>query len=169
MSGMRIGRPKTTFTNVRFEGKHEADRSNYLYTGAFSVRRLGIMNNGVLQSSVLSPMLFNIYISDLTETALKYGYVVDLAILLQRTPGKEMELGLNKNMTTLLEYLQNWCLQLIVGKKRARVCVCVRACVFVFVCVCVCVYERACVSACVCASVFVRACVRACMRVCVRA
>ena len=138
MSGMRIGRPKTTFTNVRFEGNHEADRSNDLYTGAFSVRRLGIMNNGVLQNSVLSPMLFNIYISDLTETALKYGYVVDLAILLQRTPGKEMELGLNKNMTTLLEYLQNWCLQLSVGKKRARafVCVCVRACVRVCVCVC---------------------------------
>ena len=28
VSGMEIGRPKTPFTDVRFEGKHDSDRSN---------------------------------------------------------------------------------------------------------------------------------------------
>ena len=38
------------------------------------------MKNDVLQGSVLSPMLLNIYISDLTETTSgKYGYADDLA------------------------------------------------------------------------------------------
>ena len=80
------------------------------------MRRLGIMKNGVLQSYVLSRVLFNIYISDLPETARKYGYADDLFILLQHPYWKEMEVGLNKNMTILVEYLRNWCLQLSVGK-----------------------------------------------------
>ena len=56
-------------------------------------------------------MLLNI--SDLPETARKCGYADDL---LQRPPCKEIELGLNENMTILLECLRNWCLQLSVGK-----------------------------------------------------
>ena len=63
--------------------------------------RLRRMKNGVPQVSVLSPMLFNIYISDLPETtSRKYGYVDDLAILLRRLSWKEMEEGLNKDMTS---------------------------------------------------------------------
>ena len=66
--------------------------------------RLRRMKNGVPQGSVLSPMLFNIYISDLPETTYrKYGYADDLAILLQRPSRKEMEEGLNKDMTILVE------------------------------------------------------------------
>ena len=41
------------------------------------------MKNGVMHGSVLSPMLFIIYISDLPEiTSRKYGYADDLAVLL---------------------------------------------------------------------------------------
>ena len=65
----------------------------------------------------LSPMLFNIYISDLPETtSRKYGYADDLAILLRRPSWKEMEEGLNKDMTILVDYLRKWRLQLSVGK-----------------------------------------------------
>ena len=66
--------------------------------------RLRILKNGVPQGSVFSPMLFNIYISDLPETtSRKYGYADDLAILLRRPSWKEMEEGLNKYMAILVE------------------------------------------------------------------
>ena len=58
------------------------------------------MNNGVQQGSVLSPMLFNIYISDLPETTSReYGYADNLAIPLRRPSWKEIEEGLNKDVT----------------------------------------------------------------------
>ena len=52
---------------------------------------------------MLSPMLFNMYIiSDLPETNLGSNcYADDLCILLRRPSWKEMEEGLNKDMTIL--------------------------------------------------------------------
>ena len=78
---------------------------------------LTIMKNGVPPGSVLSPMPPNIYISDLPKTtSRKYSYADDLAILLRRPSWKEMEEGLNKDMTILVGYLQKWRIQLSIGK-----------------------------------------------------
>ena len=94
-----------------------SNRSFVVHTCDGQRSRLRRMKNGVPQGSVLSPMLFNIYISDLPETtSRKYGYADDLAILLRRPSWKEMEEGLNKDMTILVDYLRKWRLQLSIGK-----------------------------------------------------
>ena len=94
-----------------------SNRSFVVYTSDGQHSRRRRMKNGVPQGSVLSPMLFNIYISDLPETtSRKYGYADDLAILLRRPSWKEMEEGLNKDMTILVDYLRKWRIQLSIGK-----------------------------------------------------
>ena len=61
--------------------------------------------------------MLNIYISDLPETtSRKYGYADDLVILLRCPSWKEMEEGLNKDMTILVDYLRKWHIQLSIGK-----------------------------------------------------
>ena len=94
-----------------------SNRSFVVHTSDGQRSRLRRMKNGIPQGSVLSAMLFNIYISDLPETtSRKYGYADDLAILLRRPSWKEMEEGLNKDMTILVDYLRKWRLQLSIGK-----------------------------------------------------
>ena len=61
-----------------------SDRSIVVHASDGQRSRLRRMKNGVPQCNVLSPMLCNIYISDLPETtSRKYGYADDLAILLE--------------------------------------------------------------------------------------
>ena len=92
-------------------------RSFVVHTSDGQHSRLRRIKNGVPQGSVLSPMLFNIYISDLPETtSRKYGYADDLATLLRDPSWKKMEEGLNKDMTILVDYLRKWRLQLSIGK-----------------------------------------------------
>ena len=94
-----------------------SNRSFVVHTSDGQRIILRIMKNGVPQGSVLSPMLFNIYISDLPETtSRKYGYADDLAILLRHPSWTEMEEGLNKDMTILVDFLRKWRLQLSIGK-----------------------------------------------------
>ena len=94
-----------------------SNRSFVVHTSDGQRSRLRRMENGVPQGSVLSPMLFNIYFSDLPETtSRKYGYADDLAILLRSPSWKEMEEGLNKDMNILVDYIRKWHLQLSIGK-----------------------------------------------------
>ncbi|KAJ4937751.1 hypothetical protein JOQ06_002382 [Pogonophryne albipinna] len=82
--------------------------------------RLRRLRNGVPQGSVLSPMLFNIYVHDLPDTtSRKYGYADDLAIMLRRPTWKAMEDGLIDDLGTLVAYFQRWRLQLNIGKTVA--------------------------------------------------
>jgi len=59
-----------------------SNRSFTLTTGNSKRSRLRRLKNGVPKGSVLAPLLFNIYISDLpTTVSRKYAYADDLAIM----------------------------------------------------------------------------------------
>ena len=84
--------------------------------------RLRRLENGVPQSSVLAPMLFNIYIHDIPDTlSKKYSYVDNLAILLLDRRWTSIELGPTADMTTLSTYLKKWHLKLSVVKTMSSV------------------------------------------------
>ncbi|KAL7879144.1 hypothetical protein AOLI_G00101180 [Acnodon oligacanthus] len=102
---------------VRFIMEMLVNCSFIVHTSDGQTSKLRRLKNGVPQGSVLSPMLFNIYIHDLPDTtATKYGYAEDLAIMLRRPTWKALEDGLNSDMGILADYFQKWHLQLSVGK-----------------------------------------------------
>ncbi|KAJ4928398.1 hypothetical protein JOQ06_016190 [Pogonophryne albipinna] len=105
---------------VKFIMETLTNRSFVLQTSNGQRSRLRRLRNGVSQGSVLSPMLFNIYVHDLPDTtSRKYGYADDLAIMLRRPTWKAMEDGLNDDLGTLVAYFQRWRLQLNIGKTVA--------------------------------------------------
>ncbi|KAJ3584335.1 hypothetical protein NHX12_014830 [Muraenolepis orangiensis] len=102
---------------VKFIMEMLSNRSFILRTSDGQRSRLRRLRNGVPQGSVLSPLLFNIYIHDLPETTSRqYGYADDLAIMLRRTTWSAVEQGLNQDMGILAAYLRKWRLQLSTGK-----------------------------------------------------
>lgn len=71
-----------------------------------TVRKL---KNGLPQGSVLSPLLFNLYISDLPETtARKFCYADDLALATQHKNLEKTEEILTKDLSTLDQYFKKW-------------------------------------------------------------
>ena len=65
--------------------------------------RLRRLKNGVLQGSVLTPLLFNVYVHDLPDTiSRKYGYTDDLAILTAHWEWKKIDRTLSQDMSTHL-------------------------------------------------------------------
>jgi len=94
-----------------------SNRSFTLSTGNSKRSRLRHLKNGVPQGSVLAPLLFNIYISDLpTTVSRKYEYADDLAIMRADEDWQAVEGVLTKDMATLGEYLQTWKLKLSTTK-----------------------------------------------------
>ena len=84
-----------------------SNRSFTLTTGNGQRNTLQRLKNGVPQGSVLAPLLFNIYISDLPATiSRKYAYADDLAIMHADGDWLAVEGALCKDMATLSEYLQ---------------------------------------------------------------
>jgi len=93
------------------------NRSYTLTTGNGQRSRLRRLKNGIPQGSVLAPLLFNIYISNLPTTiSRKYAYVDDLAIMHADGDWQAVEGALSKDMATLGEYLQTWKLKLSTTK-----------------------------------------------------
>jgi len=83
------------------------NRSFTLATGNGQMSRLRRLKNGDPQGSVLAPLLFNIYTSDLPATiSRKYAYADDLAIMHADGDWLAVEGALSKDMATLGEYLQ---------------------------------------------------------------
>jgi len=94
---------------VRMIMEMVSNRSFTLTTGNGQRSRLRHLKNGVPQGSVLAPLLFNIYISDLPATiSRKYAYADDLAIMHADGDWLAVEGVLSKDMATLGEYLQTW-------------------------------------------------------------
>jgi len=85
------------------------NRNFALTTGNGQRSRLRRLKSGVQQGSVMTPLLFNIYICDLPTTiSTKYAYADDLAIMHADGDWQAVEGALSKDMTTLGEYLQTW-------------------------------------------------------------
>jgi len=93
------------------------NRSFTLTTGNGQRSRLRRLRNGVPQGSVLAPLVFNIYISDLPTTmSTQYAYADDLAIMHADGDWHAVEGALSKDMATLCKYLQTWKLKLSTTK-----------------------------------------------------
>jgi len=98
------------------------NRSFTLTTGNGQRSRLRRLKNGVPQGSVLAPLLFNIYTSDLPTTiSRKYAYAEDLAIMHADGDWQAVEGVLSNDMATLGEYLQTWKLKLSTTKTVSAV------------------------------------------------
>src|SRR6195952_2869994 len=67
------------------------------------------LNNGLPQGSVLSPLLFNVYTSDLPETtSRKFIYADDLALTFQHSSFDQLETTLNRDIQIMVQYFRNW-------------------------------------------------------------
>ena len=95
----------------------DCNRSFTLTIGNNKRSRLRRLKKGVPQGSVLEPILFKIYTSDLPTTiSRKYAYADNLAIMHADEDWQAVEGMLSKDMATIGAYFQTWKLKLSTAK-----------------------------------------------------
>ena len=102
---------------VRFLQELISNRRFTLQTSDGRLSRTRSLKNGVPQGSTLSPLLFNIYISDLPHSqSQQYGYADDLALLYEDKDWNKIEKTLESDMMNISAYLDQWRLKLSTAK-----------------------------------------------------
>ena len=102
---------------VRFLSNILANRSFVLKTSDGQSSRPRRLRNRIRQGSCLSPMLFNIYISDIHKTkSCQYGYADDLALCYSHKSRQMVKEALTSDMILITEYLRTWILKLSLAK-----------------------------------------------------
>ena len=75
------------------------------------------LKNGVPQGSVLAPLLFNLYTSDLPETqSKKYIYADDIALMISGKTFGPIEQPISEDLDNMSRYFNNWRLKINTGK-----------------------------------------------------
>ena len=102
---------------VRFLCEIISNRRFTLQTSDGRLSRPRPLKNGVPQGFTLSPLLFNIYISDMPHTqSQQYGYAEDLVPLYVDKDSKKIEETLESDMMNISTYLDKWRLKLTTAK-----------------------------------------------------
>ena len=93
-----------------------ASRSFIMHVGADRSKQR-FLENGVPQGSVLAPLLFNLYTSDLPKTqSKKYIYADDIALMISGKTFGPIEQSLSEDLDTMSRYFNNWRLKINTGK-----------------------------------------------------
>ena len=78
-----------------------------------------LLNNGLLQGSVLAPLLFNLYVVDLSQTpSRKFMYADDLALAIQHSNMGNIEASLSADLDILSDYFRKWRIHPALRKPR---------------------------------------------------
>ena len=93
-----------------------ASRSFIMHVGADRSKQI-FLKNGVPQSSVLAPLLFNLYTSYLPKTqSKKYIYADDIALMISGETFGPIEQSLSEDLDNMSLYFNNWRLKINTGK-----------------------------------------------------
>jgi len=80
------------------------------------------LQNGLPQGSVLSPLLFNVYIADITDTSSKkFMYADDVTLVSQARSFIELERTLNEDLGKIQKHFQKWHLTFDPNKSVKRI------------------------------------------------
>ena len=93
-----------------------ASHSFIMHVGADRSKQR-LLKNGVPQGSVLAPLLFNLYTSDLPKTqSKKYIYADDIALMISGKTFGPIEQSLSEDLDNMSRYFNNWRLKINTGK-----------------------------------------------------